>query len=349
MEADMFQEKLIAWYRENKRDLPWRKQNDPYSIWVSEIMLQQTKVDTVIPYYQRFMERFPTMEDLAQATEEEVLKMWEGLGYYSRAKNLWLGVKEVKEKYGGIVPDSKEEIINLPGIGSYTAGAILSIAYGKKTAAVDGNVMRVISRVFNRFEDITKAKTKGLMERMVEDLMPDQETNLFTQALMELGALICTPKNPQCLLCPFLDTCEGRKEGNHEELPIKAKKKPPKVVYRISLLIDQGDFLLIEKRPSKGLLANMYELPSLESDIPLELEDWEGKITHALGITIGKMEEWMKVQHTFSHIHWNLQIVRINRYEGKIPSQWERIQKDRLKELVFPKAYHKVIDRIASL
>jgi len=198
---------LVNWYLEEKRDLPWRKTNDPYKIWVSEVMLQQTKVETVIPYYERFIKKYPSLEALASAEEEELLKQWEGLGYYSRARNLQAGVREVVEAYNSQVPTSREEISKLKGVGPYTAGAVLSIAYGVPEHAVDGNVMRVLSRILLIEEDIAKPKTKKIFERAVMELIDKEDPSSFNQGLMELGAVICTPTKPKCLLCPVREYC----------------------------------------------------------------------------------------------------------------------------------------------
>ena len=226
--AAFFAAELLNWYDANKRDLPWRRDRDPYRIWVSEVMLQQTRVDTVIPYYERFMERFPTVRHLAEAPEEEVLKCWEGLGYYSRARNLQAGARQVVELYGGVVPDDKAAISSLKGIGPYTAGAILSIAYNKPEPAVDGNVMRVMSRYFLLEDDIAKPSARTKIERLAASIIPEGRAGDFNQAVMELGALVCTPKSPGCLLCPVLAQCAGRAAGRERELPVKSKAKPPR-------------------------------------------------------------------------------------------------------------------------
>lgn len=223
-----FSRELLAWYRASKRTLPWRRDRDAYRIWVSEIMLQQTRVDTVIPYYERFMARFPTLQALAEAPEADVLKHWEGLGYYSRARNLQAGAREVAERYGGRVPDDKAAVSALKGVGPYTAGAIMSIAFNRPEPAVDGNVMRVLSRYFNRDEDIAKPSTRIGMEKLAASLIPDGAAGDFNQALMELGALVCTPRTPGCLTCPVMALCAGRIAGRETELPVKAKAKPPK-------------------------------------------------------------------------------------------------------------------------
>ncbi|MBB3113011.1 A/G-specific adenine glycosylase [Paenibacillus phyllosphaerae] len=263
--AQYFSRELLAWYRANKRDLPWRMNRDPYRIWVSEVMLQQTRVDTVIPYYNRFMDKFPTAAALAAAPEEEVLKCWEGLGYYSRARNLQAGAQEVAERHGGVVPDNKELVSALRGVGPYTTGAIMSIAFNRPEPAVDGNVMRVLSRYFCLEEDIAKPATRVGIEKLAASLIPDGAAGDFNQGLMELGALVCTPKSPGCLTCPVMAHCEGRAAGKEHVLPIKTKAKPPRPERRLAALVigtgaHEGK-ILVRQRPDTGLLARMWELP----------------------------------------------------------------------------------------
>ena len=260
-----FQQALIQWYLEEKRDLPWRREKDPYKIWVSEIMLQQTRVDTVIPYFNRFIEKYPTIKALAEADEQEVLKMWEGLGYYSRVKNLHQAVREVQKNYGGIVPEKKEEFSQLKGVGPYTTGAVLSIAYGKPIPAVDGNVMRVFSRIFNIHDDISKSKTRKLFEELTTVVISHEDPGSFNQAIMDLGATICTPKNPACLLCPVREFCQAYHEGTQHDLPVKSKQKKGKTVrYVTAVLIDQEGNVAIRQRPDEGLLASLWEFPNVE-------------------------------------------------------------------------------------
>nr|WP_240633270.1 A/G-specific adenine glycosylase [Paenibacillus montanisoli] len=260
-----FSTELLNWYLANKRDLPWRKNRDPYRVWVSEIMLQQTRVDTVIPYYERFMEKFPTAAALAEAPEPEVLKLWEGLGYYSRARNLQAGAREVLALYGGIVPDDKDKVAALRGVGPYTTGAIMSIAFNRPEPAVDGNVMRVLSRYFCLEEDIAKPATRVGIEKLAGSLIPEGSAGDFNQGLMELGALVCTPKSPGCLTCPVMMHCEGRMAGKEHILPIKSKAKPPRPETRLAALItgsgEHEGKLLVRQRPETGLLAQMWELP----------------------------------------------------------------------------------------
>ena len=263
-----FSQGLLEWYAINKRDLPWRHYKNPYYVWVSEIMLQQTRVDTVIPYFHRFIEKFPTIESLSYAPEGDVLKAWEGLGYYSRVRNLQSAVREVQEHYGGVVPAVKEDVSALKGVGSYTAGAILSIAFNQPEPAVDGNVMRVLSRFFLLEADIAKGSTRIMMEQLARELILPNTAGEFNQALMELGATVCTPRSPKCLSCPVMAHCAGRLAGRAESLPIKTKAKPPRLERRAVALIEGSGIhagkLLIRQRPQHGLLARMWELPHVE-------------------------------------------------------------------------------------
>ncbi|RDU35931.1 A/G-specific adenine glycosylase [Neobacillus piezotolerans] len=309
IDIDRFREDLISWFRHEQRSLPWREDQDPYKVWVSEIMLQQTRVDTVIPYFLRFMEQFPTIEALADADEDKVLKAWEGLGYYSRARNLQAAVREVKEKYNGVVPDSPKEIAGLKGVGPYTAGAILSIAYGIPEPAVDGNVMRVLSRILLIREDIAKPSSRRIFEEAVRKLISHESPSDFNQALMELGALICTPTSPSCLLCPVRDHCQAFHEGEQNNLPIKAKKKKPKQVrLAAAVAVDGEGRILIRKRSAEGLLANLWELPSVEVHHPIgnaraELEHFYKEAFQA-EMKVG--EPLGQIQHVFSHLIWDV-------------------------------------------
>lgn len=301
-----FQDALLTWYEAGKRDLPWRRTDNPYYIWISEVMLQQTRVDTVIPYYERFIKKFPTMQDLSNAPEEEILKMWEGLGYYSRVRNLQSGVREVVETYGGKVPNNRKEISTLKGVGPYTAGAILSIAYGVPEHAVDGNVMRVLSRILLIEEDIALPRNKKLFEQAVMELISEEDPSSFNQALMELGATICTP-NPHCLLCPVREFCIAFEEGKQQQLPIKIKKQKMKHVSLAAFAIqnEDGNWLL-QKRPSTGLLASLWEFPMIELQEASAVEAFEKEN----GIKLKKIQELPHVLHVFSHITWDIHVYR---------------------------------------
>ena len=316
MDTQEFNSALLSWYQENKRDMPWRQTQDPYKIWVSEIMLQQTQVQTVIDYYLRFMDRFPTVKDLADADLDEVYKLWEGLGYYSRARNLHRSAQIVRDSYGGVFPTAYQNILQLKGIGSYTAGAISSIAYGIRVPAVDGNVLRVISRILGSEEDIAIPKVKRKIEAYLQETMDDTNPADFNQALMELGALICTPRNPKCGECP-VPVCAARMKGLQQLLPIKSRKSSKTLVsYIAAFMRDEDGRLLLRKRPETGLLAGLYELPQIEvtelSPSAVELAITElGKhyrLEHA-EITIVPQQ----FKHVFSHRIWETLLLRIEK------------------------------------
>ncbi|MFD1708286.1 A/G-specific adenine glycosylase [Siminovitchia sediminis] len=342
-----FQHDLVQWFQEEQRDLPWRKDNDPYKVWVSEVMLQQTRVDTVIPYYNRFLERFPSIEAFAEADEEAVLKMWEGLGYYSRVRNLHAAAKEVVNKYGGKVPDTKEKILKLKGVGPYTAGAVLSIAFGKPIPAVDGNVMRVLSRILLITEDIAKTSARKVFEEAAQELMYVPSPSHFNQALMELGALICTPGKPACLLCPVREHCRAFAEGVQAELPVKTRKKSTRHEDRLAVVLrDEHGRILVRKRPEKGLLANLWEFPNLKV-VPL-LDPWESlqdflSTEFSLDATIDHVS-FTRVHHVFTHLTW-----MIDAFEGKL-QQGEItgcgglrfVTGQELEELAFPVSHQKI-------
>ncbi|WP_433945404.1 A/G-specific adenine glycosylase [Paenibacillus sp. SN-8-1] len=319
-----FSTELLEWYGQAKRDLPWRRHRDPYFIWVSEIMLQQTRVDTVIPYFHRFIEKFPTVAALAQAPEDEVLKCWEGLGYYSRARNLQAAARQVTERHGGVIPDDLSAVSALKGVGPYTRGSIMSIAFNRPVPAVDGNVMRVLSRFFLIEEDIMKVSTRKSMEVLAEALIPEGRASDFNQALMELGALVCTPKSPHCLTCPVMQHCQGRIAGMETQLPVKTKAKKPRPEYRLAALIEgrgaEAGRVLVQQRPQTGLLARMWELPHIlaAAENPaggavLPDEPAMDRLTQALaaeGHYAQPQGLYMEAEHTFSHIHWNLRVYR---------------------------------------
>lgn len=340
------QHHLITWYEKNHRRLPWRERNDPYGIWISEVMLQQTRVETAIPYFLNFMNKFPNIKILAQADEEEILKAWEGLGYYSRARNIYRGAKVIVSDYNGQIPDTMKEIRKIPGIGPYTAGAVLSIAYGKPVAAVDGNVMRVFSRLFYITEDIGEGKTRKEMQKIGEIMVLQHNPSFFNQAIMELGALICTPTSPKCIACPVYKQCTARKEGLQGELPIKKKKTKTKTVELEVALVWDKDRFLISKRPSEGLLAQLWALPAVEREanvkrgksIALELRD-------TYDLSVEEEGFLFKKQHIFTHLKWKMMVYE---FHATIQSlidypeiQW--ITLDEVKKYAFPTAFMKVI------
>ncbi|MBO8173378.1 MAG: A/G-specific adenine glycosylase [Bacillaceae bacterium] len=349
-DIESFQDALLDWFEQNLRDLPWRRDKDPYKIWVSEIMLQQTQVDTVIPYFEKFIERFPTLESLAEADEEEVLKLWEGLGYYSRARNLHQAVREVKSEYGGKVPDTREEISRLKGVGPYTAGAILSIAYNRPEPAVDGNVMRVLSRLFHVRDDIQRPATRKKFEASIRQLIAVHNPSYFNQALMELGALVCSPKSPGCLLCPVNAFCQAHQDGVQEELPVKGKAKPPREVDMVAGVIMKGGQVLIHKRPDSGLLAGLWEFPNTERQ---KGEDWEETLSRFLYESFSIKAETaghvMDVKHTFSHLRWNLRVFQceiIEEEEASLPPSARWVDLSALDDYAFPVSHGKIVKRL---
>lgn len=347
MDVESFRTDLIGWFEMEMRDLPWRKDQDPYKVWVSEVMLQQTRVDTVIPYFTRFLEKFPSIEALAKADEDQVLKAWEGLGYYSRVRNLQSAVKEVHEKYAGKVPDEPKEISSLKGVGPYTAGAILSIAYGKPEPAVDGNVMRVLSRILLIWEDIAKPSTRKVFEEAVRALISHENPSYFNQALMELGALICTPTSPSCLLCPVRDHCQAFEAGAQTELPIKTKKKKQRPVELVSAVLrDKDGRVLIRKRPGSGLLANLWEFPSAEvsQEYRSEKEQFKDYFNDEYHVEISLGEMVGRIEHVFSHLIWNIHV-----FSGELHGEIQEsatlklVKVEELEEYAFPVSHQKII------
>ena len=295
---------LLKWYDQTRRILPWRENPLPYWVWLSEIMLQQTRVETVKPYFARFLETLPTIHDLAQAPEETLLKLWEGLGYYSRVRNLQKAAKAVVEQYGGELPSDPALLEKLPGIGSYTAGAIASIAFGVPAPAVDGNVLRVISRITASREDIASPACKKRMEVAIREIIPHDRAGDFNQSLMELGAMVCLGNGePKCLCCPLQSICEGFQQGIAAELPVKAPKKARKIEEKTILLLRCGDSFALRQRPKKGLLAGMWELPSLDGKKGREeVEKW---LTEQ-GAQVLSLREAPNATHIFTHVEWHM-------------------------------------------
>ncbi|HWR08066.1 A/G-specific adenine glycosylase [Sporomusa sp.] len=299
--------KLLDWYDKNGRDLPWRKDKDAYKIWVSEIMLQQTRVEAVKDYYSRWLDRFPTLAALAQASEQEVLNYWQGLGYYSRARNLLAGVREVCSEYGGKVPDNPATIRRLPGVGEYTAGAIASIAYNQVAPAIDGNVLRIFSRLFCLDGDITKSATKREIDRLIRQNISDQYPGDFNQALMDLGAMICIPRRPRCQLCPLINLCEAYAREVQDMLPVRAPKKAPQlVVLAAGVMLRNGKYL-VQQRPETGLLAGMWEFPTIEViEGDVAAERLKAAFWNELRQSVSIKEEIFHCHHTFSHRKWDI-------------------------------------------
>ncbi len=343
----LFRHQLIEWYQTVKRDLPWRKDQDPYKVWVSEIMLQQTQVDTVIPYFNNFIEQFPTPVMLAEADEDKVLKAWEGLGYYSRARNLHAAVKEVAASYDGKVPTDKEKLQSLKGIGPYTLGAIMSIAYGEPEPAVDGNVMRVLSRVFIIEHDIKKVATRKIFEALVRQLIDPNRSSDFNQGLMELGALICKPTQPKCDRCPLKSVCLAHKEGIETTLPVKSKaKKQRKEHFYVPVIESLDNQVLIEKRSSEGLLANLYQFPMIEQS-QTDSELLSDYVSAQYQSPLEYYASLLPVKHVFSHLIWSLTPVKFTtKTTFKIEEHQQWVKKDELNRFAFPVPHQKILQQL---
>ena len=295
---------LLDWYRNNARDLPWRRTRDPYRIWVSEIMLQQTRVAAVLGYYARFLETFPTVEALAAAPEDRLMKLWEGLGYYSRARNLQRAARLVAERGG--FPDTRAGLLELPGVGDYTASAIASAAFGRREAAVDGNVLRVYARLTDCHDDVSDPGVKKAVRARVQEMFPEEEADVrvFNQALMELGATVCGPNGPpRCLLCPVRDFCLGQARCTAETLPVKKPKKARRVEEKTVFLLLRNGETALRKRPGMGLLAGLWEFPNVEGTLD---ESAAGKILAAWGLEPKVWRSRLAAKHIFTHVEWHM-------------------------------------------
>ena len=310
---------LLAWYRRERRDLPWRRTRDPWAIWVSETMLQQTRVETVIPYYERFLERFPTVEALAEADADELMKSWAGLGYYSRARNLKAAASQVVRDHGGRVPTDVEALRALPGVGRYTAGALASIAFDRPAAVVDGNVARVLARLLDLDLDVGSPAGQRRLWEEAEALARGPAPGDLNQALMELGALVCTPRAPRCADCPLRSHCHGLAAGRAEALPVKARKAEPKQVAAVAALLARGERVLAVRRPPHGLLGGLWELPGGE----LAAGEAPGSgLSRALRERVGLAPRGVtrlgEVTHGFTHRTLRLHVFRATAPAGRV-------------------------------
>ena len=295
---------LLEWYAHHARVLPWREEPTPYRVWVSEIMLQQTRVEAVKPYFERFVQELPDVCALASCEEEKLLKLWEGLGYYNRVRNMQAAARTVVSEYGGRLPADYGELLKLKGIGHYTAGAIASIAYGIPVPAVDGNVFRILMRAAEDSSDICKQSVKAKVENLLQPIIPAEQAGKFTQAMMELGATVCVPNGePHCVECPWGFACLAKKHGTILQFPVKQKAKPRKIEKRTVLLIRDSARILLHKRPKKGLLAGMYEFPNLDGHLT---EEEALEFVRARGLTPLRIEPLGDAKHIFSHIEWHM-------------------------------------------
>lgn len=305
--------KLLAWFGGARRDLPWRGTHDPYAILVSELMLQQTQVQTVIPFYERFLSRFPTLASLAEASEEEVLRHWSGLGYYRRARHLHHLAREVQGSHGGRIPRDKQAVLALPGIGPYTAGAILSIAHGLPEPLVDGNVERVLARVFRIDSDLAMVKGRRLIWDLAKELVPEDQPGEFNQALMELGATLCLPKSPKCLVCPLAGSCEAFRAGMAEELPVKTRSKRTERVEEAVLLgIHQGRWLLVDRNEER-LYSGMWQFPWVwRSPAESSLRETLARLANAFSFKVDRAESFHTLKHAVTFRSIRTTFFRVN-------------------------------------
>jgi len=332
---------LLRWYGEHARDLPWRREPTPYRVWVSEIMLQQTRVAAVLDYYKRFLEAAPTVADLAALPEDQLMKLWQGLGYYSRARNLQKAARQIMEEFGGAFPSTYEEIRSLSGVGDYTAGAISSIAFGLPVPAVDGNVLRVTARICGDNSDISAPATKKKVTAALARIIPLDAPGNFNQAMMELGATVCLPNGaPLCGQCPAASFCRAHLEERTAELPVKAPKKERRVEARTVYLLFHGDCVALRRRPGKGLLAGLWEYPNELSGTDPFL-DWE--------LAPRTCERGGTGKHIFSHIEWHMTAVVCELDSPDLPAGWVWADRIALRDTyAVPNAFQSFSARVAE-
>lgn len=336
-----FSNRLIDWYLQNKRSLPWRKTTNPYFIWLSEIILQQTRVAQGMPYFEAFMTNFPTVFDLANASEEEVLKLWQGLGYYSRARNLHATAKHIATELNGVFPQTYIELLQLKGVGEYTAAAIASFAYNEPVAVVDGNVFRVLSRVFGVFSDISVGKTKKEFQQLAQELLTIADASTFNQAIMEFGALQCVPKSPNCSICIFNDKCIALEKNEVANLPVKLKKTKVKNRYLNYLIIkDVNNNFLVRKREDKGIWFNLYEFTLLEFEKKISLKNVVDEIKSTFKPVAIILKNENEMIHKLSHQHLHIHFFEVQFNEIVAGA----ISLDELKKLPVPIVIHNFLE-----
>ena len=346
--------RVFAWYAENKRDLPWRRDaHDPYRVWISETLLQQTQVATVIPYYERFLARFPNVRALASARLDDVLKTWEGAGYYARARNLHRAAKEIVARFDGKIPSTVEELLTLPGIGRYTAGAIASIAFHRDAPVLDGNVTRVLCRYFKITGDPKGAATQKKLWELAGTLLPQGRAGDFNQALMELGATVCAPRNPQCAVCPFKRGCLARRLNLQEKIPTKRKKKELPHHQVAVGIIWKGKHILIAKRFARDLLGGLWEFPGGHRERRETLKRCVAReVREELGIEIAVEEEFTVVDHAYSHFKITMHAFQCHWLRGRPRAigcaAWKWIAPRDLARYAFPAANRKIIERLVK-
>ena len=346
------QRALATWFSAHARDLPWRRTKTPYTTYLSEILLQQTRVDQGLPYYERFVSLFPDIQALAAAPRDDVLKAWEGLGYYSRARNLHDAAGQIVEQYDGRIPDSEADLKSLPGIGDYTAAAILSIAFGKSYGVVDGNVIRVLSRLTAFGQDVSLPTSKRALQQMATHLLPAENPGGHNEAMMELGALVCTPRSPNCETCPVATYCLAHAAGHEERYPIKKKKKPvPHFDIAVGVVTSDTNQLLIQQRLDSEMLGGLWEFPGGKQEGPESLMDTCAReLREELGVVVSVGEPLAPVRHAYSHFKITLHAFHCTIESGTPVSDAGRtllwVTKDEMTEYAFPKANRMLFDEL---
>ena len=333
---------LLIWYRENARTLPWRSDPTPYHVWVSEVMLQQTRVAAVLDYYRRFLEAAPSVASLASLPQDQLMKLWQGLGYYSRARNLQKAAEQIMTCHGGVFPNTYEDIRALAGVGDYTAGAIASIAFGLSVPAVDGNVLRVAARITGDEGDISTPAMKKRVTAALTEAIPLDAPGDFNQALMELGATVCLPNGaPLCEKCPAAHLCRAFQDGRTGELPVKGIKKARRVEKRTVYLLFCGDSVALRRRPGRGLLAGLWEYPNeLEGDV-----DWPAR----WGLAVPKLEKAGRGKHIFTHIEWHMTALAGELDSPNLPEGWVWAGRRALRDVyAVPNAFQSFVPLVAD-
>jgi len=333
---------FLGWYRENARDLPWRKDKNPYHVWLSEIMLQQTRVEAVKAYYIRFLKELPNIEQLSKVEEDKLLKLWEGLGYYNRVRNLQKAARVIMDNYDGVFPTDYHQILSLPGIGEYTAGAIASICYEQAAPAVDGNVLRVISRIIENYESIEKLVFKKQVSDRLKTVYPRGQCGDFTQSIMEIGAIVCLPNGtPKCVICPAESFCMAHKNNQEELLPVKKKKKARRIEEKTVFVLSCGDHIAIKQRMDESLLSGLWELPNIPK---VDMKEAIG-IASQWGVSPIIIEKEIEKKHIFTHIEW-----RMTCYYLRCQTQTEEftwVSKEQLeKEFALPTAFRQFLNPV---
>ena len=362
-----FHDALGAWFEAHRRPMPWREADEtgarnPYRVWVSEVMLQQTRVDTAVPYFERFMEAFPTPEALASADQDAVLKRWEGLGYYSRARNLHRAAQQIVAEHGGAFPADEDAVRALPGVGPYTAAAVLSLAFGQPLAVLDGNVIRVLARVFAVEQDSRAPLTRKALQDLATGLLDRERPARFNESVMELGATVCTPRSPACAVCPLATVCAARAGGDPEAFPVVSKRKPvPHQTVAVALITDGDGRLLIQRRPEDAMLGGLWEFPGGKVE-PSETapEACAREVAEELSLSVDVGPEVARVDHAYSHFTVTLHAFRCTLSPEAPPAgtsgepvsasgepvQW--VRPDQLDDFAFPRANRKILDAIQA-